>query len=108
MKTLERTVYQCDHCGKNYFMRYAAERHEKYCMQNPANKHACFDCKFLSVDRVQSDEGYYEKTFHCEKLALDLHSAIAERMNHSCLQYTERMPLSCSEHKSAYDYDELF
>jgi hypothetical protein len=108
MKTLERTVYKCDHCGKNYFMRYAAERHEKYCLQAPANKHACFDCEYLTRGQVQSDEGYHEKTFRCEKLELDLHSAIAERIGHSCLGYTERMPLQCPEHKSAYDCNDLY
>jgi hypothetical protein len=104
MKTLERTVYKCDHCGKNYFVRHAAERHEKYCMQNPANKHACFDCAFLTVDRQHVEEGFSEKTFHCDKLNLDLHSAHAERIGHSCLGYTERMPLQCADHKYAYDF----
>jgi hypothetical protein len=96
MKTSERTVYKCDYCGKNYLMKYAGERHEKYCSKNPANRHTCFDCRFLEVERSTNDDGFSEKTFTCSKLEKELHSVKAERIGHSCLDHTERMPLECS------------
>jgi hypothetical protein len=95
MKEQVRPVFKCDHCSKFYLRKHACVTHEKYCGKNPENWHACFDCKFLEVDRNNSDEGYAEKTFRCTKLEKDLHTFKAEKINHSCLGYTERMPLQC-------------
>lgn len=103
MKASERTVYKCDYCGKNYLVGSACGRHETFCPKNPANRHACFDCAFLTVGMQKADDGYNEKTFHCDKLDLDLHSFKAERIGHSCLEYTGRMPLTCPDYKYQYE-----
>jgi hypothetical protein len=105
MKASERTVYKCDYCGKNYLMKHACGNHEKYCGKNPDNRHACFTCNHLSVDResVGNESGSYsEKTFTCTKLDKQLHSFKAEKIQHSCLGYTERMPLQCES------FDDMF
>lgn len=95
MKTQQRTVYKCDHCRKWYLSQHAAEKHEKFCRSNPDNKHACFHCVHLSVEREPNDDGFNEKTFTCTKLDKQLHTVTAERIGHSCLGYTERMPATC-------------
>lgn len=107
MKQLERTVYKCDHCGKNYLVKHACQRHEKYCSKAPENRHACFQCAHMAVDQVRNNDGFYEKTFHCGKLDKYLHSFRAEAMRHSCLGYTERMPLQCESFKDANVYNNV-
>jgi hypothetical protein len=102
MKAIERTVYHCGFCKKYYLQRYAAERHETYCAKNPVNRHACFDCIYLSVEREVND-GFSEKTFTCTKLDKQMHSFKAERIEHSCLAYTDRMPLQCDDRKTEVD-----
>lgn len=103
MITKERTVYKCGYCQKWYLQKHSCEKHETYCPKNPQNKHACFDCIFLSVDRQTADDGFSEKTFTCTKKDLQLHSFKAERIEHSCLEYTERMPLECADRKTEVD-----
>jgi hypothetical protein len=90
-----RTIYKCDFCRKTYLTKGPCERHEKYCGKNPDNKHACFHCIHLAVDRNQNDDGFSEKTFNCVKLEKELHTFKAEKIKHSCLGHTERMPLVC-------------
>jgi hypothetical protein len=103
-----RKVFKCDHCGKNYMMKHACERHEIYCGKNPVNKHACFNCKHMVVDRVRAEDGgYSEKTFTCSKLEKELHSFKAEKIKHSCLGHTERMPLQCESFKDMYVYTDI-
>lgn len=98
MTIQERTIYRCGFCRKYYLQKHSAERHEKYCSKNPANAHACFQCIHLSVERSDSEDGgYNEKTFTCTKLEKQMHSYKAERIDHSCLGYTERMPLTCPD-----------
>jgi hypothetical protein len=105
MKQSERTVFKCDHCGKNYLVKHACGTHEKFCPKNPENKHACFNCKHLEVGRNDDhDLGFSEKTFKCSKLGTELHSFKAERIKHSCLGHTERMPLTCPDFKDQYVY----
>ena len=93
------TIYRCNYCRKYGLRKYAIERHEKFCHNNPANHHACLTCAFLNVERIQNDNGYNEKTFHCGAKDIELHSFKAEKINHSCLGHTERMPLVCDQHK---------
>lgn len=100
MKETTRIVYRCDYCKKNYLQRHAAVKHEKYCSRNPINFHICFDCIFLEVGR---DDETSHKFFHCNKLNKELHTFKAERIGHDCLGHTERMPLTCVEHKSHVD-----
>lgn len=47
MKTENKLVYKCDHCGKWYLNKGHAVRHEKMCFHNPENKRPCFNCKHL-------------------------------------------------------------
>lgn len=107
MKQFERTVYECDHCKKRYFVKHACVKHEKYCWSNPANHYACFDCKFLVKDREIYDAGPYHsvsvRTFTCTKLDKQMHSIKAEKLNHSCLGHTELMPLQCEHRKDEID-----
>jgi hypothetical protein len=100
MEVQERKVYKCGFCRKYYLMKHACERHEKYCAKNPVNRHKCYSCKFLEVDRSPNDEGLSVKTFYCIKLEKELHTVKAEKLNHSCLGHTERMPLICCHFKS--------
>jgi hypothetical protein len=72
------------------------QNHEVYCAKNPKNKHVCFGCDHLSVVRENNGEGFNEKTFTCNKLDKQLHSYKAEKIGHSCLSYTKRMPLECA------------
>lgn len=95
MKVQVRTLYKCDYCPKRYLSEAPAIKHEKYCRKNPANKHACFSCDHLSVTREQNDDGFNEKIFHCQKYNKQMHTVTAERIGHSCLGYTERMPAEC-------------
>ncbi|HEY0916520.1 MAG TPA: hypothetical protein VGE22_16725 [Solimonas sp.] len=36
MKTVKRTLYYCDHCGRRSFFRNSMEKHEAGCTLNPA------------------------------------------------------------------------
>lgn len=100
MKTIEnRTIYKCDFCRKTYLTKGPCGRHEKFCAKNPENAHACFHCKHLVVDRNQADDGYSEKTFTCSLLDKQMHTFKAEKIQHSCLEYTERMPLKCDKYE---------
>lgn len=107
MKESIKTVYKCDHCSKNYLVKHACVKHEKYCGKNPENHHACLSCKHLVVDRVQNDDGFNEKTFTCSVKELQLHSFKAEKIGHSCLGYTERMPLECDKHEDLYTLENI-
>jgi hypothetical protein len=104
MKESVKRVYKCDWCGKNYLRKHSAAHHEKYCGKNPNNRHACFSCSHLEVDQCRADDGFIEKTFKCTKLDKDLHSFKAEKIKHSCLGYTERMPLQCDSFKDRFVY----
>ena len=52
MKTIETTIYECEHCGKYYKSKYHCEKHELMCKQNPANQRACFGCSNLSMKNI--------------------------------------------------------
>jgi hypothetical protein len=104
MKVQTRTIYKCDYCPKRYLSEGPAVKHEKYCRKNPANKHVCFQCVHLSVEREHNDDGFNEKTFTCTKLDKQLHTVTAERIGHSCLGHTERMPISCE----AYEIEQFY
>lgn len=88
-----RTIYRCAYCAKYRLSKKAMQNHEVYCAKNPKNRHACFGCHHLDVQREKNDDGFNEKTFTCTALEKQLHSYKAEKIRHSCLGYTERMPL---------------
>jgi len=59
MKQSQKTVYQCDHCNKKYFVKSACEKHEQWCHKNPENKKACSDCKFCKTTTVEHHSDSY-------------------------------------------------
>jgi hypothetical protein len=100
MKTLpNRTIYRCDHCTKHRLTKAAAERHERFCKRNPANKHKCFGCQNLKVADGKAPDGRSCKQFTCEAFERRLYSYVAERrglmhegvLGPDCM----RMPLEC-------------
>lgn len=105
MRQEQVTIYRCDFCRKYGLRKHSIERHQKYCGKNPANHHACLTCKHMVVERNDNrDGGYNEKTFHCSILDEDLHSFKAEKIQHSCLGHTQRMPLTCEHYKWEHDH----
>lgn len=103
MKEKTTKIYECDHCPKYYKRKHAAIKHEKYCRNNPANKHRCFEfCGHLSkVERVEECQ-YYDrkyKTFVCDITGDEMHSYIAERRGMEICDETERMPIKCENYK---------
>lgn len=104
IKTQE--TYRCEYCRKLYVVKKAAVKHEKYCKNNPANMHMCFQyCQHLERTREIEEQAYgnLEYTeFTCKATGNTMWSYIAERRE---LQPTsdERMPLKC-EHYRGPDY----
>ena len=96
------TAFKCDFCSKVSVNRL--HNHEKFCKNNPSNKHACFDCKNLNVTREKFDynfeESRYEKQFYCEKLGVYMHSYVAERRKLELVNRTERMPNKCDTYET--------
>jgi len=109
------TVHKCDYCGKKHFRKGDATRHEKYCSQNPANNHLCFQmCKNL-VQGKEEYEGCKDEikftgtrtTFTCQLTGQKMYSYIAERKRHPVVTEpdTIRMPLECDKYESKTDSD---
>ena len=99
------TIYECGHCQKYYKRKHAAIKHEKYCKNNPENKHQCFEwCTHLTVtDEVEEGDDYcsdrHYKTFVCDVSGDEMHSYIAERRGMEVCKYTARMPIECEDYK---------
>ena len=93
----EVKAYKCDFCNKVSLGKLF--HHEKYCKHNPENKHACFNCEFLTVDLDITENCFGQKTsiktFHCDKKHVLMHSYIAERRKLNVVNGTERMPVKC-------------
>lgn len=106
MKTLQETIYRCDHCNRPMFGKGAMSRHEKYCKENPNNDHKCFDfCKHLKrTVFIDSDdyENYEKRTdMECVKLKKFMYSYKFEKNYNkpvNALDGLERMPLECEHH----------
>ncbi|MDY6867018.1 MAG: hypothetical protein SVT56_03815 [Chloroflexota bacterium] len=47
MKSVIKTVYYCDHCGKRYLSKYWGEKHEKHCTLNPNRD--CRMCDYVGT-----------------------------------------------------------
>lgn len=102
-----RTLFCCDFCAKHRLTKSAMQRHELFCRHNPANKHRCFGCEFLVVEKepVGIDEaGNLQRsghqTFACAKRRCNMYSYVAERrkMLHK-LGDVQRMPLQCADYE---------
>ncbi len=110
MKESIKTIYQCSHCRKVYLRKEACVTHEKWCAKAPNNRHACFSCQHMEVTSQQTEHdhgyGHYtEKTFYCAVLTDAMHSFKAEKMQHSCLIETTRMPLECPWWRDRFDVE---
>lgn len=104
MKTELKKVYTCDFCKKHTLSASSTSRHEKYCQNNPTNRHACFNwCKHLIRER-KNDYGYARRTtFNCGVTGKEMYSFQLEKKQ-SLYPYTkmlkgERMPLQCDLYK---------
>jgi len=53
MKTKNKEVYYCDHCGKHGLSKHFMVRHEKICHKNKDNNRPCFDCEFLEKKQTK-------------------------------------------------------
>jgi hypothetical protein len=118
MKTTLEKVYQCEHCGKKTRSASTTSRHEKFCSQNPHNRHICFDyCEHLEkkVETNYTEEGEpWDWTTHmiCKAKGLKMYSyKLEKRLNFDpkWVQGLERMPLDCDKFKSMsyHEIDEL-
>lgn len=116
MKAITQKVYQCEHCGKKMLAAGPMARHEKYCKQNPHNKHKCFDfCRhLLRTGEVvyAGGEPYYKRTvFTCGVTNKEMYSFLLEKKA-SLFPYDiklngmERMPLECPHFKQM-TFDEI-
>lgn len=116
MKTETVKIYRCEYCRKYGISASSISRHEKYCGNNPNNKHKCFDfCTFLKKEN-QTFRYHNEVVFTCEKKCKNLFSYKLEKLaslntgNSSYfgtqINEMERMPLEC-EHFKPMSYIEL-
>lgn len=126
MKTKEITLYTCEFCRKNYLVKSAGEKHEKYCLKNPFNNHKCFQhCTHLIKGNEQyttldthaydCDRDYEVNrvTFQCALTGKFMYSVIAERLNivptfndfDAVGRTYERMPLECELYKDNADVE---
>jgi len=87
MKQSTKTVYQCDFCKRNMFIKSACEKHEIWCTKNPKNFAKCDGCIHL----IHVDVEYYFDTFNgeskgeskgfkCSKKDIELYPLKAERL----------------------------
>lgn len=97
-----KTVYYCQHCKKHGLSKHAMERHEKYCMSDPNNIPACFNCKHLGRDYHDiSDTCRGPQYFYC--MAQDnkpVHNIVAVRKrlpekHPESFEGSELMPSEC-------------
>lgn len=115
MKVITGKYYQCEHCNRKMFSVGAMSSHEKWCPDNPNNKHICFAyCKHLkkSIKYVFSDwhEQEIPRTeFTCQITGKKMYSYKREK---SYSQYITsdmiRMPLECKDFASDREDDEDF
>lgn len=112
MKIQQETVYRCEHCNRPMFGKGAMSRHEKYCKENPNNKHKCFDfCKHLEWERNYAYDDYGNQcggsNMICTKRNIDMYSFKFEKnvaKPIGALNGLERMPLVCDLHEFKDDF----
>jgi hypothetical protein len=109
MKTTLEKVYQCDHCGKKTRSASTTSRHEKYCSQNPHNRHICFEyCEHLQKDvhNTYDEEGnlwYWRTDMYCKAKDIKMYSYKIEKrigFDPKWVSGLVRMPLDCDKFKS--------
>ena len=88
MKVEERKVYRCEYCNKYYIHQGHANYHEKWCIENPRFKMACFGCGYLTYRELKTyfggeygdDEHIYIVPF-CEKKKQFMYNPRIERLS---------------------------
>lgn len=115
MITETRKIYKCDHCRKLYQIKSACEKHEKFCVKNPENYKACYDCKFYTTveTEIHQETIYGEHRMNyrvgkCTKLNKFLYPLVTERKNNAFLQEdmgdgeipNEPMPHTCDSQEN--------
>ena len=108
MKIQQETVYRCEHCNKPMFGKGAMVRHEKYCRDNPHNKHKCFEfCRHLKMTQNFEHDEYGNwsggTTMLCEKKGIEMYSYKFEKNYNkpvTALNGLIRMPLECEEYEA--------
>jgi|GEM_PF-2293211 hypothetical protein len=115
MKTITGKYYQCVFCGRKMFGAGAMSYHEKWCRENPKNKHICFAfCKHLkrSEKYVWSDwheEEIFKTEFTCKITKQKMYSYKREKMYSQYITPDMiRMPLTCEHFSTDRKYDEKF
>jgi len=64
----EVKAYRCEYCGKVYLRKGNCKKHEHFCYHNPKNARPCYDCKYQSMEAIDSDCGIrVRETFYCSK-----------------------------------------
>lgn len=114
MKFKQETVYYCEYCKERNLNKGAMTRHEKFCHNNPINKHACLDCKNLETVKTEVEFLRYGEIpdtttvnkYHCKKLDKILHSfkavkkGLPRKYPHQFVG-SEIMPAQCPQ----FDFD---
>lgn len=108
MKTKDCKIYICEHCGKKYFSKYFAEKHEVACYQNPANFRECYKCQSFGTSFGEV-ESFYSKTgtkmvdaMFCKEKECFLLNPVSEMKGrkYEFENYTnEPMPIKCESFK---------
>lgn len=114
----EKTVYQCEFCRRNMFVKHAMEKHIEWCYKNPKNKTKCEGCKHLKETENEYTgfyfNGYSEsestrksKSFKCEKLDKILYPLVVERKELNTkypetFEGQEPMPKECGHYEDGW------
>jgi hypothetical protein len=117
MKIQVKKVYYCEFCNKHSLSAGSLSRHEKYCKNNPANAHKCFEfCRHLHRTKEPFHNGGGEivgsrKYFECLVTGIQLYSFHLEKRSslHPYSNITKgltRMPLECDKYKEM-DIDKM-
>lgn len=120
MKIEQLTVFICEHCNRKMFGKGAMSRHEKYCKENPNNKHKCFEfCKHLKMEKNYTHDewgnNYGGIEFTCMKTGDEMYSYKFEKNTSKpvgILDTLKRMPLECDLYEDInthvdIDYDSI-
>lgn len=100
-------TYHCGYCSKYYIHKGNAAKHEKFCRNNPNNKHKCFQyCVHLKKEHYQPENGYSFIEFTCPHIETPMYSYKAEK-GAAILNFRERygdggcvrMPLECPHYE---------
>ena len=110
-----KTVYQCEYCKRNMFVKSAMEKHIEWCGKNPKNKVACDVCEYLMIIETEYLREFYGgesmqkcKGFKCKKRDKELYPLKAVRKGlvdkyPESFEGKELMPKECEYRKMGFD-----